>query len=92
MFRYHSKFGNKKKIYNERKLVGFSMDQMYAVVSDVANYNKFVPFCKKSHILKSTPEFLKAALIIGFPPIMESYTSNVTLLYIHILRTYFSML
>lgn len=55
------------------------MDQMYSVVSDVANYNKFVPFCKKSHVLKSTPEFLKADLIIGFPPIVESYTSNVTL-------------
>lgn len=52
---------------------------MYAVVSDVGNYYKFVPFCKRSHILTESPEFLKADLIIGFPPILESYTSNVTL-------------
>lgn len=52
---------------------------MYTVVSDVGNYNKFVPFCKKSHIFKQTPKFLKAHLIIGFPPVVESYTSNVTL-------------
>lgn len=55
------------------------MDQMYNVVSDVENYNNFVPFCKKSHVYSRTPQFLKADLVIGFPPINESYTSNVTL-------------
>lgn len=55
------------------------MDQMFEVVSDVENYYKFLPWCKKSVILKRAPGNLKADLIIGFPPINESYTSNVTL-------------
>lgn len=52
---------------------------MYQVVADVRNYKKFVPFCKKSNVIIDKPDFLKAELEIGFPPISESYTSNVTL-------------
>ncbi|XP_024942271.1 coenzyme Q-binding protein COQ10, mitochondrial isoform X2 [Cephus cinctus] len=66
----------KTKEYEGRKLIGFSMDQMYNVVADVANYKKFVPFCKKSDIITRNDEFLKANLVIGFPPLNESYTSK----------------
>lgn len=52
---------------------------MFTVVADVKNYKRFVPFCKKSTVLISSEDFLKAELEIGFPPIAESYTSNVTL-------------
>jgi coenzyme Q-binding protein COQ10 len=63
----------------QKKLVGYSMEQMFDVVSDVKNYYQFVPFCKKSFVYGQRPGFLKADLIIGFPPLNESYTSNVTL-------------
>lgn len=53
---------------------------MYDVVADVKNYRNFVPFCTRSTILISRPGFLKGDLQIGFPPITESYTSNVTLI------------
>lgn len=65
--------------YCGRQLVGYTMEQMFEVVSDVGNYYKFLPWCKKSIVLKRTLDNLKADLIIGFPPINESYTSNVTL-------------
>jgi coenzyme Q-binding protein COQ10 len=56
------------------------MDQMYTVVADVENYYKFVPFCKKSMVYdKKEDNFLKADLVIGFPPLTERYTSSVTL-------------
>ena len=55
------------------------MEQMFAVVSDVEHYYRFVPFCKKSDVYSRKPGFLRADLIIGFPPLHESYTSNVTL-------------
>lgn len=55
------------------------MDQIYSVVADVGNYNKFVPFCKKSNILKEDTDFIRVDLEIGFPPVSEKYISNVTL-------------
>ncbi|XP_026757897.2 coenzyme Q-binding protein COQ10 homolog B, mitochondrial [Galleria mellonella] len=72
--------------YCGRQLVGYTMEQMFEVVSDVENYYKFVPWCKKSIVLKKTPDFLKADLIVGFPPINESYTSNVTLIKPHVVK------
>lgn len=62
------------------------MDQMFEVVSDVGSYYKFLPWCKKSIVLRKTSEHLKADLIIGFPPINESYTSHVTLVKPHLVR------
>ena len=53
---------------------------MYQVVSDVDNYTKFVPFCKRSEVTERKPGFLKGELSIGFPPINESYVSEVTLI------------
>ncbi|XP_076755323.1 coenzyme Q-binding protein COQ10 homolog B, mitochondrial [Xylocopa sonorina] len=65
--------------YEGRKLVGFSMEQIYDVVADVQNYKHFIPFCKKSDVVFKSDEMLKANLVIGFPPINESYTSKVTM-------------
>ena len=75
-----SAFSDKTKEYNGRKLVGFSMEEMYQVVSDVENYKNFVPFCKRSEVTERKPGFLKGQLSIGFPPISESYVSAVTLI------------
>ncbi|KRT81320.1 hypothetical protein AMK59_5087, partial [Oryctes borbonicus] len=69
----------KRKEYYGRKLVGFSMEQMYRVVADVANYKEFIPFCKTSTVLYENHKRLIAELQIGFPPICESYTSDVQL-------------
>lgn len=52
---------------------------MYEVVSDVENYTKFVPFCKRSDVSERTDSYLRGELEIGFPPIIESYVSHVTL-------------
>lgn len=78
---------SRTKEYEGRKLVGFSMDQIYSVVVDVGNYKDFLPFCKRSHILyKQDDEMLKANLVIGFPPITENYTSVVTMARPHFVK------
>jgi coenzyme Q-binding protein COQ10 len=62
------------------------MDQMYEVVSDVEHYRDFVPFCKRSLVTVRKPDHLRADLIIGFPPVNESYTSSVTLARPHLVK------
>jgi coenzyme Q-binding protein COQ10 len=52
---------------------------MYTVVADIRNYKKFVPFCTKSVILSEEHNMVRANLEVGFPPIMENYTSVVSL-------------
>lgn len=52
---------------------------MYSVVSDVQNYEKFLPWCSRSIVRDQKEKFLRGDLVIGFPPLTESYTSHVTL-------------
>ena len=63
------------------------MDQIYLVVSDVENYKHFVPFCKSSNVFDKSENHSKAKLIIGFPPIVEKYTSMVTYVRPHLVKS-----
>ncbi|KAI8037133.1 hypothetical protein M5D96_009880 [Drosophila gunungcola] len=72
-------FRNKNRWYTKKELVGYSMQDMYNVVSDVSNYHRFVPYVKRSHVHTQDSGGFKADLIVGFPPLNEAYTSQVTL-------------
>lgn len=54
------------------------MQQMYNVVSDVENYKSFVPYCKKSIVYNKTKTSSKGDILVGFPPLHESYTCDIT--------------
>ncbi|XP_039595822.1 coenzyme Q-binding protein COQ10 homolog, mitochondrial [Polypterus senegalus] len=71
--------GCKKMEYAEAKLLGYSAEQMYNVVADVEKYCQFVPWCKSSKVTSNCNGVRKAQLEIGFPPVVERYTSQVML-------------
>lgn len=75
--------------YTESVTLPFSHDHLFSIVSDVAAYEEFVPYCIQSRILsqeeaasrfkkssQSTEEFF-AELTVGFGNLKEQYTSKV---------------
>ena len=72
---------DKGQLYSEQRLLGYSCEQIFSVVSEVDRYHTFVPWCKKSIVTSRSEGQLKANLIVGFPPLFgEEYTSTVTLI------------
>lgn len=64
----------------------YSMEQIFTVVADVERYPEFVPWCTKATIFHRLPNHFKAKLQIGFPPLIEQYTSVVTLAKPHLVK------
>ncbi|XP_051243414.1 coenzyme Q-binding protein COQ10 homolog, mitochondrial [Dicentrarchus labrax] len=72
--------------YTECRTLGYTPEQMYNVVAGVDQYQHFVPWCKKSRVIKGRNGDVQAELEIGFPPIVERYTSEVTVVPNHKVR------
>ncbi|XP_010538483.1 PREDICTED: coenzyme Q-binding protein COQ10 homolog, mitochondrial [Tarenaya hassleriana] len=72
--------GQLSKVYQERRLMGYSPEQLFNVVAAVDLYHGFVPWCQRSEILKEYPNgSFDAELEIGFKFLVESYISHVEL-------------
>jgi len=69
------------QVWSERKVVGYSCQQLFNVVSQVEKYEEFIPYCKKSVITLKKDSSLSANLVIRFKPFFNiSYTSHVTMI------------
>ncbi|KAL6845234.1 hypothetical protein ACP4OV_024729 [Aristida adscensionis] len=66
------------KVYEERRVMGYSPEQMFAVVAAVDLYEDFVPWCQRSRIIRRHDDgSFDAELEIGFKFLVESYVSHV---------------
>ncbi|KAL9257029.1 Coenzyme Q-binding protein COQ10 homolog, mitochondrial-like protein [Drosera capensis] len=68
------------KIHEERCVLGYSPEQLFAVVAAVDLYEDFLPWCQRSQIVRHHPDgSFDAELEIGFKYLVESYLSHVVL-------------
>ncbi|XP_076851751.1 coenzyme Q-binding protein COQ10 homolog, mitochondrial [Brachyhypopomus gauderio] len=72
--------------YTENRTIGYSAEQLYNIIANVEEYQQFVPWCKKSKVTKGRNGNVQATLEIGFPPFIERYTSEVTVVPNHQVR------
>lgn len=70
-----------RRSYRERRLVGYEPAQLLGVVSDVARYREFVPWCRSSRVLRASSDGreMEAELEVGFQALSETYVSRVRL-------------
>ncbi|KAK9269850.1 hypothetical protein L1049_025423 [Liquidambar formosana] len=68
------------RIYEERRVLGYSPEQLFDVVAAVDLYHGFVPWCQRSEVIQRHPDgSFDAELEIGFKFFVESYVSHVEL-------------
>ncbi|XP_058115111.1 uncharacterized protein LOC131258077 isoform X2 [Magnolia sinica] len=68
------------KTHEERRVMGYSPEQLFAVVAAVDLYEDFVPWCQRSQIVRRNDDgSFDAELQIGFKFLVESYVSHVEL-------------
>lgn len=68
------------KTYEEKRVLGYTPEQLFDVVAAVDYYHDFVPWCQRSEIVKRNPDgSFDAELEIGFKFLVESYVSHVEL-------------
>ncbi|XP_076000307.1 coenzyme Q-binding protein COQ10 homolog, mitochondrial [Genypterus blacodes] len=78
---------NSRRIeYTERRTLKFTPEQVYSVVASVDQYQHFVPWCKRSRMMKGKDGVVLAELQIGFAPLVERYVSKVTVIPNHQVR------
>ncbi|KAG8078103.1 hypothetical protein GUJ93_ZPchr0007g5679 [Zizania palustris] len=66
------------KVYEEKRVMGYSPEQMFSVVAAADLYEDFVPWCQRSRIIRRHENgSFDAELEIGFKFLVESYVSHV---------------
>ena len=70
-------------VHHETRVLPYSADQMYALVADVANYPKFLPWTSAARIRSVVEEgpsqVMLADLVISFKVFREKFGSRVVL-------------
>ena len=79
---------SRSKKHYERRLLKYTKEELFDVVSNVKEYSDFVPWCKQSRIISNINDYqdnndkerkLLAELVVGFGMFNEKYTSQVIL-------------
>ena len=63
--------------HSETRFLPYSPDQLFDLVADVANYDKFLPWVVAVRVRSSSEEETIADLVVGFNAFKERFTSRV---------------
>jgi coenzyme Q-binding protein COQ10 len=63
----------------EKKHLPYTQEQMFKLVSDIAKYPEFLPWCISTRILSREGNELQADMVIGDQVLREGFTSRVIL-------------
>lgn len=64
------------KTVHRSVLIWYSADEMFRLVTDVAQYPKFLPWCDRSAVLEQDERGMRAEVGISFGGIRQSFTTR----------------
>ena len=64
-------------LHHEKRILPFTADQLFELVSSVDRYPEFLPWCLASRITKRDGDVFYAELVIGFKMVRETFGSRV---------------
>lgn len=59
-------------------LIGHTAEQMYALVTDVARYPEFLPWCDRSRVIESDPLHMRAEVGLNIGGISQAFVTENT--------------
>ncbi len=63
---------------NKSALVNYSSQEMYQLVSNIDDYQKFLPWCANSKIIRREKDFVEATVEIAHGSLKKSFTTHNT--------------
>ena len=66
------------KTVNKSVLIWYTAAEMFALVTDVASYPQFLPWCDEAAVLDSTPQGMTAKVGLSMAGIKQSFTTRNT--------------
>jgi ribosome-associated toxin RatA of RatAB toxin-antitoxin module len=66
------------KTVHKSVLIWYSAEEMYALVTDVAKYPEFLPWCDRSRILEADEAGMTAEVGLAFSGLHQSFTTRNT--------------
>jgi ribosome-associated toxin RatA of RatAB toxin-antitoxin module len=66
------------KTVHKSVLIWYSAEEMFGLVTDVAQYPKFLPWCDHAAVLQQEPDGMKAEVGISFGGIRQTFTTRNT--------------
>jgi coenzyme Q-binding protein COQ10 len=64
--------------YTETRILPYTPQQLFALVVDIEQYPKFLPWCRGARVVEHADTSFLGELIISFSHLTERYTSRVT--------------